>query len=285
MPAARLRPTTTAVVALALAGALFATGQEARAAALDDGQRQTLLAEANDTYATAVGIAAKDSAEAKQGFSDAAAKYQLVVDAGIQNSQLYFNLGNAYLQSGQTGRAIANYRRTLRLDPTNQNARTNLAYAESLLKKSESATAIPQGSTYSELAIVANGWLNRFVSPAAVLTIAIVSWIGFWAAIGLRLCDVRVPWKTLAACALIVCAVAATSYAASCQSAARSEAIVISSDMALRTGDGKNFSTVAGATLNEGQQIEWLKRRGDWVQVRTAQGQTGWMPDAAIELL
>ncbi len=67
--------------------------------ALSTNQQQTVLNEAGQMYASAVGLAETDSADAKQLFQTAAGKYQLLVDSGIQNSELYKNLGNAYLQA------------------------------------------------------------------------------------------------------------------------------------------------------------------------------------------
>ena len=184
-----------------------------------------------------------------------------------------------------TGRAIANYRRALRLDPTSGEARTNLAYAESLLAKGTSGDAAQHDLSLADYANRANGWLNRYISPRAILTTAIVGWIAFWAAIGLRLCDLRFAWKTLAISSLLVAAATAASYAASCREVARNEAVVVAASAELRTGDGPNFPGVGGTQLNAGQSIEWLKRRGQWVQVRTEQGLSGWLPSDAVEIL
>ena len=125
-----------------LAATLLLNAANARAAtepvvtpSLTPDQQQSLLTEANERYNLALSNVANDSAEAKQAFADAAEKYQLLVDNGVQNSRLFFNTANAYLESGDTARAIANYHRSLRLDPTNRDARTNLAYAESLCRR------------------------------------------------------------------------------------------------------------------------------------------------------
>lgn len=280
----RLQHTSPVVVGLVLAGALLAPASEA-AAALDNTQRQTVLAEADQAYSAALANATTDSAEAKESFADAAAKYELVADSGVQNSRLYFNLANAYLQSGATGRAIANYRRALRLDPTNHNALTNLTYAESLLPTADSTDKHPPATSFASFTNLANGWLNRFIRPAAILTAAIVGWIAFWTTIGLRLCEVKLPWKTLATCSLLVTAIAAASYATSCRSASRQEAVVVSADAKLKAGDGDKFANIGGVSLHTGQSIEWLKRRGEWVLVRTGEGQSGWLERKSVEIL
>lgn len=49
------------------------------------------------------------------------------------SSALYYNLGNAYSQSGNPAGAVLNYEKALRLDPGNSQARNNLHYTESLV--------------------------------------------------------------------------------------------------------------------------------------------------------
>ncbi len=244
-----------------------------------------MLTEANEHYNQALLASASDSAEAKQSFADAAEKYQLLVDSGVQNNRLYFNLANAQLESGATGRAIANFRRALKLDPTNHAARKNLAFAEGRLAKPATADTVEQPSSFTDFARFANGWLNRYIGPTSVLATAIVAWFAMWTAVGLRLCDVRFPWKSLAIVSLLLAAVAATSYSLSRQESAQHVAVVVSSDASLRTGDGESFPGVSGIQLSEGQSVEWLKRRGDWVQVRTTAGPSGWLPESVVEIL
>ena len=53
--------------------------------------------------------------EALSAFRQAGDQFQRVVDAGIENGQLYYNLGNTHLRLGEIGRAIAAYRRAQRL--------------------------------------------------------------------------------------------------------------------------------------------------------------------------
>jgi tetratricopeptide (TPR) repeat protein len=301
--APRVRTTPSAVVAaVVLAGALTIGGVASAATpallsaepttpsssplSLALEQRETLLTEANDGYNQALSTAAEDSADAKQAFADAAEKYQLLVDAGVANSRLYFNLGNAYLESGQTGRAIANYRRSLRLGPTSRAARTNLAYAESLLNpRAAAAESSGDADSLAGYVSMANGWLNRYVSPRRVLAIMFVAWVALWAAIGVRLLGLRFPWKSMAATGLVVAALSATSYVLSCQELDKNVAVVVLPDTTLRVGDGRNFATVADAALHEGQSVELVKRRGDWLQVRTQSGQTGWLSSPAVETI
>ncbi len=285
--ARKLRITATSLILTALlfsAGTARAATELATPAGLTPVQQQSLLAEANERYQLALDNIANDSAEAKQAFADAADKYQLLVDAGVHNSRLSFNTANAYLESGDVPRAIANYQRSLRLDPTSRDARTNLTYAESLLS-SPAADAGHADKSLADYVSIANEWLNRYVSPRAVLATAIGGWFVIWAALAARLLALRVAWKSLATVALAVTALAATSYSLSCQSLSQPTAIVVSPAATLRAGDGDNFASVTGTALHAGQSVEHLKHRGSWTQVRTTAGQSGWLPNSVVETL
>ncbi|MGD9631857.1 MAG: BatD family protein [Pirellulales bacterium] len=281
----RLRPTAAAIaLVLCSLASVEANAADIKTAPLTPAQQQTLLAEATARYDAARQSAGTDSAEAKEAFADAAQKYQLVVDSGVHNAGLYFNLGNAYLESGATARAIANYERALRLDPTDRAARTNLEFAEGRLTSNDIKSAVVNNSL-AAWATVANGWFNRFVSPRTVLAIAVAAWLAFWIALGLRLAELRFAWKSLATAALAVTAITATSYLLTLKSLGQSSAIVVAPSAELRTGDGANFPAASATKLAAGERVDFLRERGQWVQIRTAGGQSGWLPSDALEVL
>ncbi len=73
--------------------------------------------------------------EANQLYSDgnyaeAAQAYEQIV-AESPNSEVYYNLGNAYFKRDELAQAIIAYERCLRLDPRNKDAKYNLAFAQS----------------------------------------------------------------------------------------------------------------------------------------------------------
>lgn len=307
--------TKTVAITFALLGATLATISESRAAndplnspsevkaqtistssarpeamsssfTLTTEQQKLLLAEANAIYKQAESVAAKDVTDAKQTFSDAAGKYQLLVDSGVRNHQLFINLGNAYLQSGQTGRAIANYRRSLQIVPANRQPLANLTYAEGLLAPKVAAANSNSGSlSISDYFSQANAWVGRHISPHRVSMVMLAAWFVFWTALGLRLFDVRNYWKTTAFATILLFAFAAVSYSVSRQEAAKKLAVVVSPEVMLRDGDGQNYPQVPDVSLGEGQTVEFLRGRGDWLQIRAASGQTGWLPRTAVETI
>lgn len=63
-------------------------------------------------------------------YAEAAQMYEEIV-AEAPNSEVYYNLGNAYFKQGELAQAILAYERCLRLDPRNKDAKYNLAFAQS----------------------------------------------------------------------------------------------------------------------------------------------------------
>ncbi|WDP86808.1 MAG: BatD family protein [Desulfobacter sp.] len=62
-------------------------------------------------------------------FKEAAQCFETIASQGIKNSNLFYNLGNAYLKSNDIGRAILWYERALRLSPGDPDLNFNLNFA------------------------------------------------------------------------------------------------------------------------------------------------------------
>src|SRR5208337_1300274 len=62
-------------------------------------------------------------------YSEAAAAYQKLVQAGQVSAALYFNLGNACFKAGTLGRALAAYRQAEALAPRDPDLRANIQFA------------------------------------------------------------------------------------------------------------------------------------------------------------
>ncbi len=259
-----------------LAAAMLVVGGQravAQTVELNSEQQQVLLSEANGSYKAALDKVSTDSAEAKQGFADAAEKYQLLVSTGVANSELYFNLANAYLQSGQTAKAVANYHRCLRIDPTMREARQNLVYAETQL----GSPAVPvdakqQSVTIQSASVAMNEWFTSRVSPQTVFVVMVAAWIVIWGAIRMRLLGFRWFWKTAIGVATLLLLITATSTWLNSQAAGRHEAVIVT-------------AVEASEKLSPGQVVELLQTRGDSVRVQAQSGEPVWVASNSVEAI
>jgi tetratricopeptide (TPR) repeat protein len=62
-------------------------------------------------------------------FDKAINLYEELVSDGYEGISLYFNLGNSYYRIGKIGYAILNYERALKLSPSDEDVKHNLAFA------------------------------------------------------------------------------------------------------------------------------------------------------------
>lgn len=67
-------------------------------------------------------------------YDEAIDGYSRIIKKGVTNPDVYYNLGNAYVKTGDAGRAVLNYERSLELAPGNDDVEYNL----SLVRKQRS---------------------------------------------------------------------------------------------------------------------------------------------------
>ena len=128
-----------------------------------------VLAQAPVSPAEAMQAANQSYEEGK--YTEAAEIYETMVNAGVVDDTVYFNLGNSYYKQGDLGRAILNYRRAQVLDPRDSAIAENLTIARlQTLDQIDATNANP----LSNLVQYAEEWLT--LREAAVL--ALFLWWG-----------------------------------------------------------------------------------------------------------
>ncbi len=243
---------------------------------LDREQQQTILQEANRLYERGAANS-EDQALSKESYQAAAVKYQTLIDDGVQSWQMYFNLGNAYLQSGSLGRAIVNYERAAALTG-NPTVHANLEHARSLVQ-TEPPAELPQ-STYE--AAVAK---LSAIPMSTVALVAVFSWICFWVAISFRSRSWQRTLNLTGTVAAIMFLSAALLIADHNPEAETPEGIVTSKQGVLREGNGTAFAPRDGLPLEEGEEVRVLEHRGDWFNVKTQDGRQGWLSHSDVEAI
>ncbi len=61
-------------------------------------------------------------------FDRAIQEYEEILNLGIKDFKVFYNLGNAYFRQNRLGKAILSYRRALALRPRDEDAQANLAF-------------------------------------------------------------------------------------------------------------------------------------------------------------
>lgn len=234
-------------------------------------------------------VIAADSAYAADNFEEAAAGYEQVIASDGSSSALYYNLGNAYYRLGKLGKAVIAYERALKIDPSNDDARFNLAFVRRHL-------ADKQTSDKSTLGIMADKVVGWF-SPDAwawiccglfILTLSLIAlylftesvWIrktGFFGAIG---------GFVLSVLSFIIAQSAASLTQANDSGVVVSQSVILSSSP--RAPKDRNEEV---ALIHEGTKlrvIDSLNTHIDststkWYKVEIDRTHQGWLQSASIE--
>lgn len=71
---------------------------------------------------------------ARGDYERAAQSYEKLITAGLENKDLYYNLGNTFYRIGDLGRAVLFYEKALRMNPRDADAKKNIMLVRSLIK-------------------------------------------------------------------------------------------------------------------------------------------------------
>lgn len=218
---------------------------------------------------------AGDYASALKDFED-------VRETGLMSKELYYNLGNSYLRSGEIAQAILWYERALRLDPSDADIRYNLEYARALTQ--DRIDEVPEmffqqwrrGVCYL---LPSNAWaVIGLVSFALMVACVLLFLLGSTAG--------RRKLGFFLGIAFLVVALMGWDFARW----QRTEAL--RQDMAIvmkPVSSVKSSPSADGAKdlfiLHEGTRVRILDNVGGFSNIELADGRQGWIPAGEIEVI
>lgn len=258
------------VVAMASFGALLFAGA-AGAADVED-----LLAKGVETYTEALHTEERDARLA--AFHRAEQLFARVAEEGVENADLYTNLGNASLQAERIGGAVLAYRRALVLDPDQPRALQNLQHARGLLPewvpKPESAGLLDTFFFWHRTLprSTRNGGAALCFALAGLLVAASIR-TGQSALRNAAIVPV-LAWAALLASVLLDPA-----------EGRQGEAVIVGEETTARSADSPLAPAAFPDPLPGGAEVTILESRAPWVRVRLANGRDAWVTEASVALV
>ena len=220
-----------------------------------------------------------DDAYELKHYDEAIGIYEAVIKEQGPTKQLYYNLGNAYYRANEIGKAILNYERALRLDPTDEDAMANLELAQEYIK--DEVTEQPE--------IFLVSWFNTAINLFGVdtwATIAVVAFIialfGVAMLLVLKSRSVRSVGLTIAIIAVVI-SVFANIAALSLYNFVtdKSHAIVMKEEVTMMSAPG---SSTALIKIHEGRKVTITDDTiEDWKEIQLEDGTIGWVKRNDIE--
>ena len=213
-------------------------------------------------------------------YAEAVQAYEALIELGVAEGEVYYNLGNAYLKDGDIGRTILNYRRAQQLLPRDPDVNANLEMAKGMALDQLQAQdgvgladwverALIRWTTLDEAAAIALGmWLLCCVLVAAMILrprarslLRIVLWV---AAILLALSVFSVGYRLV-------------------DVHGRDPGVVVAESIEVASGPGDDY--LVEFTLHAGTEVRVLERRNGWLRIALPGDLQGWVPQETVETL
>lgn len=222
--------------------------------------------------------------QANQAYSEgryeaALASYQSLLEQGVHNGPLYYNLGNAYFKTGNLGQAVLHFYRAQRFMPGDADLAKNIRKAADVRKD-----PIIEGE-HAGVDQQLESWLWRlpyeltFWMAASLLLIAGVAGLALVSGFRQR------KWLGyVLVCAgitgLLLTGLATVQHDVLTN---RDAAVVLVDEVFVLSGPSEQESV--SLTLHEGIRVHILDRTDGWYRIRLANGLNGWLRQNTVAVI
>ena len=215
-------------------------------------------------------------------FAEASKAWTSIEESGQKSAKLYYNLGNAWFKQGDYSKAILNYERALRLDPSYSDARYNLEFTGNFVQdKIEPVPEFILKSVARKVCYVisSNAWAVIFlVLFAAALMMVLLFLLG--ASTGKR----RVGFYCGIVLLLLSVGALSLSVWQKSDSVKTDTAIVMSPVSSVKSSPSSGSSKDL-FVIHEGTKVTILDEVGSWKNIALADGRQGWVDSGDIEII
>ena len=249
-------------------------------AKLSDEQLYSLFSRANEAFRQAHSIP-DNSNKAIKLYEEAILIYEKIISEGhIQNSKLYYNLGNAYLLKSDLGEAILNYRRAEKLDSADTNIQKNLAFARSrrvdkVNLETEKRVLHTLFFWHYDFSLKTKFVLTCLFFALFCVSLTVMVWFGR---------DAPGMVSAVISGILFICLFASVFLEANSQ-ANKVCGIITAEEVVARQGDGTGYSPSFKDPLHAGTEFDLLEYRHGWLHIKLSDNSEGWIPDTNADLI
>lgn len=216
-------------------------------------------------------------------WAGAASAWEGIAAAGVESAQLSYNIGNACYRLQDYARAILNYERALKADPSYDDARHNLEVAEGMVQ--DKIEDIPE-------VILVRMWraVGRLMGTDAWAVAFLLLLAGaILCGLVFMLSGRRGVRKAgfFSAVALLVLALLSLNFARASKSShdRADSAVVMRPVVSVKSSPSSDSSSKDLFVLHEGTKVRILDEVGTWKNIELSDGRQGWMQSSDIEII
>lgn len=211
----------------------------------------------------------------KSDFTGAIEKYKILVEAGIKNKTIYYNLGNAYYKTNKIGLAVLNYKRAFRMSPGDKDIIANMAFArEKIVDQIKYEKPFPQIIWENIIYLLT---LNEWIMLSVVLYLLFM----FLTIVSVLKRDVIAELVFYKYLLFIILCVSIIFSGSSYLFYDQLEAVITVDEVDVRNGPGENYSK--GFILHEGTETYVESDSGNWAEIILSNGLKGWVEKSNIQ--
>ena len=201
--------------------------------------------------------------------------YDSILTIGLESSELYYNLGNCHYKAQDWANAIWHYEKSLKLEKNDKTIQ-NLELAN--LKIIDRIEEIPQ--------LFYKKWWSSFISLFNTFSWQLISILIIWLALIIKILSQFTNYKKeyflsiLYSLALISIFATYSSYQ---KNITKKEAIIFTSSIVVNSAPTTNSTNLF--SLHSGSKIEILDTIGEWINIKIANGSSGWIKESGCKVL
>lgn len=215
-------------------------------------------------------------------WQDAVDGYEQIASMGLESAALYCNTGNAYYKSGNLPKAILNYERALKVDPSYEDARYNMEFLGEMIQ--DRIDPVPS--------FILTVWAEKICRVMDSDAWAVLFLVFFALAMAMLLLFLLSPSvagrKTGFSVAIvaIVFAVASLSFSVwQKNDYEKEDGAVVMKPVASVKSSPSSESSQNLFVLHEGTKVYVLDQVGSWYNIELADGRQGWIRESDIEAI
>lgn len=215
----------------------------------------------------------------RNGEFDKAIKiYEELISEGYEGTALYFNLANSYYRIGQLGYAILNYERALKISPSDEDVKHNLAFANlSTVDRIQPLPTFFLFEWWESLltALSVNGWTYLAYFFFIVLLLLITFYF-FAKTVSQQKIILFSGLANLIVFALIVLLLIVKIN----REQTHISGVIIEQSITVKNSPDEKSTDAF--VIHEGLKVKLEDKLDNWVKIRLADGKVGWVENDAV---
>jgi ABC-type sugar transport system permease subunit len=209
----------------------------------------------------------------EKNFTKAEELYQSLLDRGIQNGYLYYNLGNTHIRLGNTGKGILNYLHAKRFLPRDQDLQANMKYA---IQNTVDLIDWEEQSLLKNIFF----WVDNFNLEEHLVFLVSIN-ILFWLCMAIWLYKKNDAINLFRKTVFIVLILSVASTAIKWNSMSSTNfGVILKKTIDVKSGLDNNNVTLF--QLHEGAIVSIEKDEAGWFKIKLKDGKSGWAKKDAI---